>query len=114
MRRIPELNYHKLMVSELNTKVAPFDWEYYFEQMGANGIDSLNVSQIEPIQTSIAIIDREPIENLRQYLSWKVINSAAGYLSDDFVNANFEFYGKAMSGSKRAQTSLEKKHRCGE
>jgi putative endopeptidase len=100
MRRIPELNYHKLMVSELNTKVAPFDWEYYFEQMGANGIDSLNVSQIEPIQTSIAIIDRESIENLRQYLSWKVINSAAAYLSDDFVNANFEFYGKVMSGSK--------------
>ncbi len=100
MRRIPELNYHKFMVSELNTKVAHFDWEYYFDQMGAKGIDSLNVSQIEPIQTSIAIINREPIENLRQYLSWKVINSAAGYLSDDFVNANFEFYGKAMSGSK--------------
>ena len=100
MRRIPELNYHKFMVSELNTKVAHFDWEYYFDQMGAKGIDSLNVSQIEPIQTSIAIINREPIENLCQYLSWKVINSAATYLSDDFVNANFEFYGKAMSGSK--------------
>jgi putative endopeptidase len=100
MRRIPELNYHKFMVSELNTKVAHFDWEYYFDQMGAKEIDSLNVSQIEPIQTSIAIINREPIENLRQYLSWKVINSAATYLSDDFVNANFEFYGKAMSGSK--------------
>ena len=45
MRRIPELNYHKLMVSVSSIhKVAPFDWEYYFEQMGANGIDSLNVS----------------------------------------------------------------------
>lgn len=101
MRRIPELNYHKFMVSELNSKVAPFDWEYYFDQMGAKEIDSLNVSQIEPIRTSISIIDNEPIENLQQYLCWKVINSAAGYLSDDFVNANFEFYGKVMSGSKK-------------
>jgi len=101
MRRIPELNYHKFMVSELNSKVAPFDWEYYFDQMGAKEIDSLNVSQIEPIRTSISIIDNESIENLQQYLCWKVINSAAGYLSDDFVNANFEFYGKVMSGSKK-------------
>lgn len=100
IRRIPELNYHKFMVSELNSEVAPFDWKYYFDQMGAKEIDSLNVSQIEPIRSSISIIDKEPIENLQQYLSWEVINSAAPYLSDDFVNANFEFYGKVMSGSQ--------------
>jgi putative endopeptidase len=68
--------------------------------MGAAGIDSLNVSQIEPVKAAIAIIEREPVQPLRDYLSWKVINSAAGYLSDDFVNANFEFYGKMLSGSK--------------
>lgn len=100
MRRLPELNYHMMPVAELNSKVAPFDWSYYFEELGATGIDSLNVSQIEPVKAAIAIIDREPVDQLQDYLSWKVINSAAGYLSDDFVNANFEFYGKTLSGSK--------------
>lgn len=100
MRRMPELNYHKLAVDDLNNSVAPFEWTYYFEEMGAAGIDSLNVSQIEPVKTAIALINDEPMEVLRNYLSWQVINSAAGYLSDDFVNANFEFYGKALSGSK--------------
>lgn len=100
MRRQPDLNYHKLAVADLNTQVAPFEWAYYFEEMGADGIDSLNVSQIEPVKAAIAVIDKEPVEVLRDYLSWKVIDSAAGYLSDDFVNANFDFYGKTLSGSK--------------
>ncbi len=100
MRRVPELNYHKLLASELDTQVARFPWNIYFEEMGAGEIDSLNVSQIEPVRAAIAIIDREPTTVLKDYLSWKVIDSAASYLSDNFVNANFEFFGKTMSGSK--------------
>ena len=100
MLRRPELNYHKMPVADLGSKVASFDWAYYLEGLGATAIDSLNVSQIAPVKAAIAIIEREPLPLLKDYLSWKVINSAAGYLSDDFVTANFEFYGKTLSGSK--------------
>ena len=100
MRRIPEKNYHKLLSDDLDKEVAPFEWNYYFEQLGASKLDSLNVSQIEPIKAAILVIDNEPIDNLKSYLKWIVIRSAANYLSDDFVNAHFEFYGKTMSGSK--------------
>ncbi len=100
MRRIPEKNYHKLRLVDLNKEVAPFEWDYYFEQVGAENMDSLNVSQIEPIKAAINIIDSESIDNLKSYLKWIVVRSAANYLSDDFVNAHFEFYGKTMSGSK--------------
>ena len=34
------------------------------------------------------------------YLAWNVINEAAPYLSDDFVDASFEFYGKTLSGKE--------------
>ena len=100
MRRLPEKNYHKVKFDDLNKEVAPFDWSYYFEQVGANKLDTLNVSQIEPIKAAIKIIDTESLDNLKSYLSWIVIRSAANYLSDDFVNAHFEFYGKTLSGSK--------------
>lgn len=99
VRRQPELNYHMMKTSELNTKVANFHWDTYFEELGAK-IDSLNVTQIEPIKKAIALINQKPIEDLKSYLKWKVINSAANYLSDDFVNSNFEFYGKTLSGKK--------------
>ena len=100
MRRMPEKNYHKLKFDELDNEVALFDWDYYFEQFGVNDLDSLNVGQIEPIQAAINIIDTESLDNLKSYLNWIVIRSSANYLSDDFVNAHFEFYGKTMSGSK--------------
>lgn len=100
MRRQPELNYHKLTVSDLNSKVAPFEWDYYFNEVGAPGLESVNVSQIEPVQAAVAIINNEQVEVLKDYLAWKVIDSAASYLSDDFVSANFEFFGKTLSGSK--------------
>jgi len=100
MRRIPELNCHKMKVEELPAVVAPFNWDLYFSEVGASGLDSLNVSHPEPVKAAIAIIEKEPLASLQDYLSWKVINSAAGYLSDAFVEANFEFYGKTLSGSK--------------
>ena len=100
MRRVPEKNYHKLRLVDLNKEVAPFEWDYYFEQVGATNMDSLNVSQIEPIKAAINIIESESIDNLKSYLKWIVVRSAANYLSDDFVNSHFEFYGKTMSGSK--------------
>ncbi len=100
MRRIPELNYHMMRLDELAGKVAPFDWDLYFTEVGAPGLDSLNVSHPAPVKAAIEVIEQESVESLRDYLSWKVINSAAAYLSDPFVEANFEFYGKTLSGSK--------------
>lgn len=104
MRRIPEMNYHKLRRDELESKVAPFDWDYYFELIGADEIDTLNVSQIDPIKAAIKIIDSESIDNIKSYLKWITVRSAANYLSDDFVNAHFEFYGKTMSGRKELRS----------
>ena len=99
-RRQPEKNYHKIKFIDLEKEVAPFDWAYYFKQVGANSLEDLNVSQIEPVRAAINIINTESIENLKSYLNWIVIRSAASYLSDEFVDASFEFYGKTMSGSK--------------
>lgn len=99
-RRLPEANYHKLAVKDLNQKVAAFDWTAYFDEMDASAMDSLNVSQIEPIQVAVGLINTESLESLQDYFRWKVIASASPYLSDAFVNARFDFYGKTMTGAK--------------
>ena len=39
-------------------------------------------------------------DEMRAYMEWDVILSAAGYLSDDVIAANFDFFGKTMSGRK--------------
>lgn len=101
--RKPELNYHKLNVADLNKAVGNFEWQLFFDAAKAKGFTELNVAQIAPIKTAVDLIHSLPIEDTKAYLSWCVINAAAPYLSDNFVNANFEFYGKQLSGSKTIQ-----------
>lgn len=101
--RVPELNYHKIKVSDLNKSVASFNWDLFFESLGAKGMEELNVSQIEPVAVAVKLIQSTPVNDSKAYLSWCLINASAKYLSDDFVNANFDFYGKQMSGSKVIQ-----------
>ncbi|HEY1529451.1 MAG TPA: M13-type metalloendopeptidase [Galbitalea sp.] len=45
------------------------------------------------------LITAERLEAWKDWMSWQVIRSNAGYLSDEFVNANFDFYGKTLTGT---------------
>lgn len=101
--RQPELNYHKFKVESLNDSVAKFEWKKLFDAMGAKDMKELDVAQVEPVAGAIKLIKETPINDSKAYLSWCVINSAASYLSDNFVDANFEFYGKQLSGRKVLQ-----------
>ena len=92
-----------MQVASLNDSVAKFDWNLFFTSVGAKDLKELNVSQIEPIAAAIKLIQATPVKDSKAYLSWCLINASAKYLSDNFVNANFEFYGKQLSGSKVIQ-----------
>lgn len=101
--RKPELNYHKMKVEDLNKSVADFEWQAFFDAAGAKGFTDINVAQVEPIKAAVQLIRTLPIDESKAYLSWCVINAASGYLSDNFVNTNFDFYGKQLSGKKVLQ-----------
>lgn len=101
--RKPELNYHKIAVADLDSKVGKFEWKAFFDAAKAANFTDLNVSQVEPIATAIKLIQTTPIEDTKAYLSWCLINSAASYLSDNFSDADFNFFGKQMSGRQAQQ-----------
>lgn len=101
--RDPELNYHKMNTGELNKNVADFDWQTLFDAIGAKGFTEINVCQVEPVAKAVKVIQNTPVEELKSYLAWCLINSAAVYLSDNFAEANFEFYGKQLSGRQEMQ-----------
>ena len=107
-QRNPAANYHMLTLDELKKQIPGFDWEAYLNAVGVKGVTSLNVSQIEPVQEAVAIINSLPMDKQKAYLQWKLIDSAASYLSDAFVAQNFEFYGKVMSGKKEDQPRWKK------
>ena len=107
-QRNPAANYHMFTLDELKKEIPGFDWDAYLNAVGVKDIASLNVSQVEPVKEAVAIINELPMDKQKAYLQWKLIDSAAGYLSDDFVAQNFEFYGKVMSGKKEDQPRWKK------
>nr|MDE5638487.1 M13 family metallopeptidase [Odoribacter sp.] len=102
--RDPHANYHKMALSELKKEIPGIAWDVYFARVGLKGLKELNVGQPEPLKEVAAILEEMPLEAQKSYLSWYVIDAAADYLSDDFAEQNFDFYGKALSGKLEMQS----------
>jgi putative endopeptidase len=98
--RIPENNYHNYPVAQLNDSVLVFPWKALMEGMGVAGQTHVNVCQVAPMVATLRLMQKTPMPDIKYYLQWCLINEAAPYLSDAFVQANFDFYGRQMSGSK--------------
>ena len=49
------------------------------------------------------VFKKTSLDQHKAYMTFKLLASAASYLSDDFVNANFEFYGKTLQGTQELQ-----------
>lgn len=99
-QRDPQANYHKMTLDELKKQIPGINWDEYFAAQGLKDVKDLSVSQIEPIKEVEKIINTVPVEDQVAYMQWKLLDSAAGYLSDDFIAQSFDFYGKVLSGKK--------------
>jgi putative endopeptidase len=101
--RDPKNRDHKMKVSELATLAPNFEFTRFFASTGAPGFTEVNVVPPDFFQKLNPVIDSVSIPDWKTYLRWHVVHSAAPWLSDDFVNANFDFYGKYLSGQKELQ-----------
>ena len=98
--RDPHATLHKMTLDELKKMAPAVAFDKYFNEMGLPNIKNMNVGQPEYIAEVSKVLANANMESVKAYLAWQVVNTAAAYLSDDFVQANFEFYGKTMSGQE--------------
>lgn len=96
--RDPEANYHKMSFDELKKTIAGIDWDAYMKGLGIQAPAELNVEQVEPIQEVARLMNTLPLSKHVSYLEYNLLDAAASCLSDDFVAARFNFYGKVLSG----------------
>ena len=96
--RDPHANYNKMSIADLQKLVPSIQWNDYFKALGVAQIKDISVSQKESLIEAGNIIATEPLAVQIAYLQWKVIDGAAGYLSDEISAQNFDFYGKTLSG----------------
>jgi endothelin-converting enzyme/putative endopeptidase len=96
--RDPVQQDHKLSFAELQKLTPAFDWAAYFDAAKLPRGD-LNVTQPAFLKRFDEQLAGAPLAQWRDYLEWNVLNRAADSLSKPFVEQNFAFYGKYLSGA---------------
>ena len=97
--------YNLHTVDELKALSPSFDWDAYITNLGGPGVDAAAtiaescVRQPSYFAHLSTVLDEVPIEDWRAWLLVHVLRSAAPYLTDDFVETNFDFYGRTLNGT---------------
>jgi len=99
-RRDPEKVYHKMTVKELTAMAPAFDWNAFFKSVGAPSIQSLDVSVPPFVKAFNTVIEKTSLDDLRAYLTWRLVRANAPLLPEAFVQENFNFYAKILRGQK--------------
>ncbi|MGH9501610.1 MAG: M13 family metallopeptidase [Terriglobales bacterium] len=102
-RRDPKLLYHKMTLRELDALSPSFRWKEYFSRAGQPGLSSLNVTAPNFFKALDAALKNEGVQSWKAYLRWHLAHANAPYLSAPFVNADFDFFGRTLSGAERLE-----------
>jgi predicted metalloendopeptidase len=102
-RRDPKTRDHKMTVTEIATAAPNFDLMAYFASNGSPKFSTLNVGNPDFFKQVNAQIDSVPLDDWKTYLRYKTINSYAPLLPKAFVEEDFLFNGKFMSGQQQME-----------
>nr|WP_193613078.1 M13-type metalloendopeptidase [Nocardioides lijunqiniae] len=93
--------YNLMTAAELKELCPAFDWDAYVTNLGGSDetIAEVCVRQPSYFAHLSTVLDSVPLEDWKAWLLAHVLRSAAPYLTDDFVETNFDFYGRTLNGT---------------
>lgn len=97
-RRNPHNLYHRVDLSGLQGLTPDFDWNVYVQKSGMPPQNTFNVTEPEFYKELNAQLQSASLDDIKTYLRWHAVHSAAPYLSSAFVNEDFDFYSKTLRG----------------
>jgi len=99
--RDAEKTYNLTKFEDLQALTPTFDWSLYKSGGHIPDIVLAETSVMMPsfFGSLAELYNDQHLEHLKAWLSWQVIRSAAPYLSSDFVNERFDFYGRKLTGA---------------
>ena len=101
--RDPEKNYNKLSLAQMKELTPGWSWENYIQAVGSPSLQSANIGQPEFFKEMDHLLGSTSVSDWKVYLKWHLLHADATVLSDNFVQENFNFYGKTLSGTKEIQ-----------
>lgn len=100
-QRNPKAIYNPMSLQEFQRMAGNYNWIAYLKWMDVEPGGTLNIAQPKFFREISAMMRQIPVDDWKTYLRCHLINATAAYLNSDFENANFEFYGKYLSGTQK-------------
>jgi putative endopeptidase len=101
-RRDAELGYNLYTFERLRTENPGFDWASWAAALGgdAERFAEIGVRQPDYARVFAELWTQESLADWKSWLTVRVIRARAPYLTDEIVEANFDFYGRTLSGAQ--------------
>ena len=104
MSRAEARDYNKLYnirtVEELQSAYPAIDWRQYFTLLGLPEMDWVILTEPAVMEVANKLMTTLTEQQIRDYVTGEYITGAVGYLSDDFGETSFDFYGRKLNGQK--------------
>jgi endothelin-converting enzyme/putative endopeptidase len=97
-KRDPHKLYNKVDAKGLQALTPLFKWSDYLDGIGQPKLNSFNVTEPKLYKAMNGQWQQKSLEEIKTYLRWHMIRSAAPALSSPFVNENFAFFSKTLRG----------------
>ena len=99
-RRDPEKIYHKMSVADAQALAPHLSWDAYFQGVGSPKLMEINIGQPGFFKALDGLLASVPLADWKTYYRWQLIHRSAPLLSEPFVQENFAFSGRTLTGSK--------------
>ena len=93
------LTYNKMDRKALDSLSPGVDWNAWFSTYGDAKIDDVVVRQPDYFKAHQQRSRETPLSDLKAWLKWQVLHEAAPFLSKPFVDENFAFFEKTLTGA---------------
>lgn len=104
MSRAEARDYNKLYniytIDMLQKDYPAIQWAKYFELMGVKDVKQVILTEPKVMAVAQKLMSTLSEQDIKYYVAGLIIKSSTSVLSDDFVNANFDFYGRLLNGQK--------------
>ncbi len=102
-QRDPKAVYHMMTLAQVNSLTPDFSWNKYIRYFKLAGLKKINVSQPKFMKEIGVMLKQIPLKDWKVYLRWHLINAMSPYLTQNFVDEHFNFYGTVLTGAKKLQ-----------
>jgi predicted metalloendopeptidase len=107
-RRDSKKQYNPTAIADMQKMLPSIDWNTYIKGIGITKIDTIIVSQPRYMSSLQTLFTENKVDDWKAYMRWMLLRGASSQLSTSIETANWEFYGRTLTGAMKQRPRHEK------